>query len=173
MENTIQDFRELFIKTLLGNIHLIEFRDFLYPRTSELIEEYGEEFVLELIDVDYSSKYSMVDLHDFYDRHFDINEVHTYKVLKTLRDVLAVRGDKYKMLKELHSLYVRGYKFLEDVALYFAKYSYWPEREDLYRMPFVDNKITEYINLIETGAIEIIQSEEGPLYVDHRNESLG
>lgn len=97
-------------------ISIKEFESWIY--NSEWLEgKLGKDEYLELISLNYNSRYARYELDKILTKILNMGRIETFKMLILLKSIIERDGDEAKSLIRLYDLYCDGYYFLIDLGL--------------------------------------------------------
>ncbi len=111
-----KDIKELFYKTIQGNISLDEFEKWLYE-DKNLEKLLRPEDYLDLISLNFKKGGAKYELWSFLKKHIDLGEFETYKMLRLLKEAQQKTERLPYILIEFYNLYCKGYGFFQDLGL--------------------------------------------------------
>ena len=183
------DIKEIFFKTIKGDISLDDFERWVYDSTN-LETILNSDDYLDMISLDYKKSGAKYELCNILKRLVDIGEFETYKMLELLNEAKQKTERLPFILMEFYNLYCKGYSFLQDLGLGYglmvvvppSKYSKdnWndlkeEEKKDLLKSfsPEIDDVIQRVIDWLTNKRIVLTrqQNEIGHYdYQDFRTE---
>jgi hypothetical protein len=108
--------KELFYRTIAGDVPLPNFEQWLY--THEEIERLLQaDDYLDLLTLNYHKSGAKYELSKLLRKHIDLGDFETYKLLKLLQEAILKTPRLPFILVEFYNLYCRGYHFLQDLGL--------------------------------------------------------
>ena len=111
-----KDLKELFYKTIKGDISLDAFAQWLYA-DKELEGLLKPDDYLDLISLDFKESRAKYELYNLLSKHIDLGEYETYKMLELLYEAKLKNERLPDILMEFYELYCKGYTFLRDLGL--------------------------------------------------------
>lgn len=114
-----QHIKEIFFKTIQGDIPLHDFELWLYA-SKELEALLNAEDYLALISIGYKQGGAKYQLYKLLMRYIDPGEFETYKMLKLLYEAKQKSDRLPNILVDFYNLYCKGYQFLQDLGLGFG-----------------------------------------------------
>jgi hypothetical protein len=121
MTNLPPDIKEIFFKTIIGDIHIKEFEKWAYE-SEKLSHIMNNDDYLELISFNFNKSGADYELYHILKKHIDISEFETYRFRELL--LAAKKKDERlpDLLLEFWFLYTDGYDFLEDLGFGYGMY---------------------------------------------------
>jgi hypothetical protein len=116
MKTLPQDITERFYKTIKGDIHIDDFEQWLYA-DKELEKVLNSNDYLDLISLSYKKSGAKYELWNLLNKHIDLGEFETYKILELLKEAQLKTDRLPYILMEFYDLYCKGYNFLQDLGL--------------------------------------------------------
>jgi hypothetical protein len=111
-----QALRELFYRTITGEIPLVDFEQWLYA--SEEVERLlPADDYLALLTLNYRKSGAKYELAKLLKQHIDLGDLETYKLLKLLQEAILKTPRLPFILMAFYNLYCRGYYFLQDLGI--------------------------------------------------------
>lgn len=108
--------KELFYRTVVGEISLPEFEQWLY--THEEVENLlPADDYLDLLTLNYHKSGAKYELSDLLSKLIDLGEYETYKLHRLLQEAQQKTVRLPFILIEFYDLYCRGYRFLQELGL--------------------------------------------------------
>lgn len=108
--------KDLFFKTLSGDISIEDFEQWLY-QSKELEQLLIADDHFELISYNFKQAGAKYGLASLLKKHIDIGAYEKWKLKKLLDKVEQKQGDYPRAITEFYDLYFRGYAFLDKLAL--------------------------------------------------------
>lgn len=118
-----EDVELIFYNVIKNQVSIVEFEKWLYNINEDVIDNnFGENFYLQLISINYKNKFSRYELEKFiYSQiSFDKFELSTLKFL--LKSLINGTRDMVDLLEIFYDLYCKGYYFLRSLGLIFVLY---------------------------------------------------
>lgn len=110
------DIKEMFFKTIKGDIYLDELEIWVYDsRNLETVLDSDD--YLDIISLDYKKNGAKYELYNILKRLVDAGEFETYKMLELLNKAKLKTGRLPFILMEFYNLYCKGYDLLQDLGL--------------------------------------------------------
>jgi hypothetical protein len=116
MTDTPQNIKDRFFKTLLGDIPIEEFENWVY-NSSELETYLGSADYTDFISLDYKSQGAKYEIQNFISKYIDKSEFETWKVKILLLNALNRTEDYVLAIRLFYDLYFDGYKFMDNLGL--------------------------------------------------------
>lgn len=111
-----QSLKELFYRTITGEMHLLDFEQWLYA-SAEAEQLLSADDYLALLTLNYQKSGARYELVKLLEQHIDLGEFETHKLLKLLQEAILKTPRLPFILVEFYNLYCRGYYFLQDLGL--------------------------------------------------------
>lgn len=108
--------KDKFYKTLMGNVSLHDFEQWLYTN-SELEKYLKLDDYLDLISLNFNKNGAKYELYNLLKSHIDIGDFETYKMFYLLREAKLKNDQLPSILMEFYYMYDKGYYFLQDLGL--------------------------------------------------------
>lgn len=127
------DIKDVFFKTLQGDIPVDEFEQWLYGN-KEIEHVLNPDDYLELISLNYKKSGARYELKNLLFKQIDLGEFETYKMLKLLNEVALKDSQLPYVLRKFYELYCQGYNFLLDLGVRYGLILIDPRvlHEDIY-----------------------------------------
>lgn len=111
-----QDIKEIFYKTIKGDITLDDFEQWLYL-DRELEKHLRPDDYLDLISLGFRKPGAKYELCNLLKKHIDLGDLETYKIIERLKEAQQKNSHLPFILMEFYDLYCNGYNFLQDLGL--------------------------------------------------------
>jgi hypothetical protein len=169
-----KEVNEYMVSILRRKRPIHEFEIWLYDN-EELLEEFlGEAVYLELINLNYKSKFILDELEPILIRIIDFKSYEDFKIRDMLTRLVYLEEDFLSSCRQIYKEYCNGYTFLRIIALKFIVYDYdfqlndhskYKEFVDQYRYELI-NEGKRLLTFFESSALEIVGEYE---YIDLRS----
>jgi hypothetical protein len=111
-----QSLKELFYRTITGEMPLLDFEQWLYA-SDEVERLLPADDYLALLTLNYHKSGAKYELTKLLKQHIDLGDLETYKLLKLLQEAILKTPQLPFILMAFYNLYCRGYYFLQDLGL--------------------------------------------------------
>jgi hypothetical protein len=108
--------KELFYRTITGEMPLVDFEQWLYA-SDEIERLLPADDYLALLTLNYRKSGAKYELAKLLKQHIDLGEFETHKLLKLLQEAILKTPRLPFILVEFYNLYCQGYYFLQDLGL--------------------------------------------------------
>lgn len=119
MTHIPQDIKEVFYKTIKGDISLSDFEQWLYVN-KDLEKHLNSDDYLDLISLNFNKSGAKYELWKLLKNHIDLGEFETYKMIELLSQAQHKTDKLPYILMDFYDLYCKGYIFLQDLGLGFG-----------------------------------------------------
>ncbi len=116
MKEIPKSIKEIFYKTIKGDIPINDFEQWLY-NDKELEKLLKLDDYLELISLKFNKSGAKYELWNLLKKHIDLGEFETYKMLILLNEAKQKTARLPYILMEFYDLYYNGYDFFKDLGL--------------------------------------------------------
>ena len=179
---------EIYYKLIHSKESVRGIEDIVYS-DKNIVEIMSDEDYLELISLDYRSKYILHEFSMVTEKYIDFKKLENTRVIEILKSAQKLDDDLGAWLIELYELYCQGYYFLQDLAFgfglpcssstKFGRYKEWndltqSEKNDVTSafIPKVIVFLEEAIEWLDEGKI-VLSGEKGSgnnwIYIDKRS----
>ncbi len=113
----VDDYIELkFYQVLKQKISIRDFESWIY-NTQELEKKLSDDLYLDLISMDYKSKYALNDLNGLIEKYVDFGKFEIKKIKEFLKSIIDRDAKCAQSIEMTYELYCNGYNFLRRLGL--------------------------------------------------------